>query len=258
MSTANCSLIGSSLDSPLPPTPKRSDVGVISQADMIMHACAGTLAAGALYGPTLLLVGLLTGSRLPLGNFPVELLLLAIFSSLLGIGLTMGVVIPVAIMAILFGAVWGAKAHHVWYGSLVGGWTGFLCTHWTFGMFIPPGDYFLLVGLGVVMGQVGAAAAAHKLQQVVLSERPPEPLRKDQIGLRQLFGVTTSLAVIAAILGGFELPAQEYRCLGFAVLVQAAVLGAAALLHRRPAARPTGPTGLDDPVPRENSADRRE
>lgn len=126
-----------------------------------------------------------------------------------------------AIVALLVAWLCSLPAGTVWFESLVGGWAGFFATH---GLLegLQPNDAHLLLGLAVGTGQLGAGGAVflYCRRRRSANEAPPE----GRVGLRQLFGITTAIALLAALARGIELDSLVYSTLWLAVAIQSGLI----------------------------------
>ena len=125
------------------------------------------------------------------------------------------------IIALLVAWLCSLPAGTVWFESLVGGWAGFFATHALL-LNREPNDAYLLLGLAILTGQLGAGGAVLLYRR---QQRPAhEAAAEERVGLRQLFGITTAIALLAALAGGIELNSLVYSTLWLAVAIQSGVI----------------------------------
>jgi hypothetical protein len=126
-----------------------------------------------------------------------------------------------ALIALLVAWLCSLPAGTVWFESLVGGWAGFFATHALL-LGLEQKDAYLLLGLAVVTGQLGAGGAVllYRRQRRPANETAPE----GRVGLRQLFGITTSIALLAALARGIELDSLVYSTLWLAMAIQSGLI----------------------------------
>jgi hypothetical protein len=212
---------------------------------MLALALTGTALAGIAYPAVLSLVDLIVGlgisSRGFDGSFHVAF---ALLGGMVGgmIALALGIV--VATFAGVIAWLSGITHRDVWFASLVGGWTGFFAAHMMFSSSPRAMHLPTIVALAVITGQIGAGGcvlAVRKLGGVRL--RPVDDQSESRIGLRQLFGITTAVAILAAVSQTFQGSGLTYGALGLAAVIQAGVIGLALAVGRiREAVGATGST----------------
>lgn len=188
-------------------------------------ACVGTAIAGGLFSLALLAIEIARTLLSQSAEFRSDDLFYAFPGFIIGFFYAGVVSLPVGLAGWLLAALIRIKGAPIWLASFVGGWTGFICT-------IPASNDFPVL-LAVAMGQIGAALAASIGAQANRRALglPATPMQV-KIGLRQLFGVTTVICVIAAILGGLKLTTNTYWMLGNAAVLQAALVAAAAAVRK--------------------------
>jgi hypothetical protein len=207
---------------------------------MLALALAGTALAGVAYPAVLSLVELVVGLGISSGGFDGGFhFAFALLGGMVGGMIALGLGLVVATFAGVIAWLSGISQRDVWFASLVGGWTGFFAAHMMFSS--SPRHLHLptLVALAVITGQIGAGGcvlATRKLGGVRL--RPVDDQLESRIGLRQLFGITTAVAILAAVTQTFQGSGLTYAALGLAAVIQAGVIGLALAVARiREAAR---------------------
>jgi hypothetical protein len=143
-----------------------------------------------------------------------------------------------------------------WRGMLVscaGGWCGFasIAALTQFARDEEP----LILALGAMsMGQIGAGLMIRRLarRHASLDEEDASP-KKSQLPLRQLFGITTAVAIAAAVLAALPVPSPTYSAMGLAAACQAAVVSGYLLVgrFRRGVSVDSLPLAIRADVPRE-------
>lgn len=166
---------------------------------LLALAVAGTALAGVVFPTVLVLVEVCFGDGGPQGlDTGGYLFGVAFLGGMVGGMLAFIVSVPVALFAALIGRLIGVTGRDVWYASLVGSWTGFFAIHLLLGgtgMGTPGPDSF--VALAVATGQVVTGAFVWYVQKKAGAYADlGDELR---FGIRQLFGVTTAVAIIASV-----------------------------------------------------------
>ena len=217
------------------PTAAADPFDFTATVGMLSVAVGGTALAGGVF-PMVMVVAdavgnLTTGSTRP----AADAVAIIILGGMVGFMFALVVGFLLAIIAMLVAWLCSLPAGTVWFESLVGGWAGFFATHALLEG-LRPNDAMMLLGLAVVTGQVGAGAAVFTVRRRrPASEAPPE----GRVGLRQLFGITTAIAVLAAIGSSIEVDSLVYSTLWLALAIQSSMI---ALWYfwcaRRPRPRP--------------------
>lgn len=218
------------------PTAAAEPFDFTATVGMLSLAVGGTALAGGAF-PIVMVAAdaagnLATGSSRP----AADAVAIIILGGMVGFMVALVVGFLLALVAMLVAWLCSLPAGTVWFESLVGGWAGFFATH---GLLegLQPNDAYLLLGLAVATGQVGAGGAVffYRRQRRPVNEAPPE----GRVGLRQLFGITTAIALLAAIGSGIKLDSLVYSTLWLAVAIQSGLI---ALWYfwcaRRPRPRP--------------------
>lgn len=188
---------------------------------MLVIAVGGTALAGGAFPIVMVIarfaVKLLTSQTPPPVNDAAAIIIIGGMVGFI-LALTTGCVL--AIVAMLIAWLCSLPAGTVWYESLVGGWAGFFATHALLDG-LQSNDSHLLLGLAVVTGQVGAGGAVF----LVRRRRPANVAAQEgRVGLRQLFGITTAIALLAALARGIELDSLVYSTLWLAVAIQSGLI----------------------------------
>ena len=188
---------------------------------MLSLAVGGTALAGGAF-PIVMVAAdaagnLATGSSRP----AADAVAIIILGGMVGFMFALVVGFLLALVAMLVAWLCSLPAGTVWFESLVGGWAGVFATH---GLLegLQPNDAHLLLGLAVVTGQLGAGGAVflYRRQRRSANESAPE----GRVGLRQLFGITTAIALLAALARGIELDSLVYSTLWLAVAIQSSLI----------------------------------
>jgi hypothetical protein len=203
------------------PTAAAEPFDLTATAGMLSLAVGGTALAGSAFPIVMVMadaVGLLVKAPAgPVTDAPAIIILggMVGFMVALVVGFLLGVI------ALLVAWLCSLPAGTVWFESLVGGWSGFFATHALL-LGLEPNDAHLLLGLAVVTGQLGAGGAVflYRRQRRPAHEVAPE----GRVGLRQLFGITTSIALLAALARGIELDSLVYSTLWLAVAIQSGLI----------------------------------
>jgi len=215
-------------------TPKLSTPALarpFGPGETLCFAWLGTAVAGGLFPVVFLLASGASELLGPPSRLHPENLWMAFPAFLIGFlyaGL-MGLI--VALAGGLFAALTQIRGAPIWLASLVGGWTGFVCTVLIGANFsINPA---VSIGLATLMGQAGAATAAalgvRRNPQLLGMPKLSEPLR---LSLRQLFGATTAVCLMAALVGAANPSSRLYGWIAAAAVLQGITLGLATAYQR--------------------------
>jgi hypothetical protein len=211
---------------------ERNQFSYGSLVGMLVLSVAGSTLAGMAF-PAVLVIYELTigvGDRLgrPEGGY---LAAFVILGGLVGGMLALGVG---ALVATLAGAIaWLASipTRSIWFASLIGGWTGFFAVHLILEALPRGKSHLTVIGLAVATGQAGAAAlVVWVTQSRQVEDRDDEPAPKARFGLRQIFGITTAVAVLIALGQAFDQGSAAFLTLGFAAAVQSSTISLATLV----------------------------
>lgn len=204
------------------PTAAAEPFDFTATAGMLSIAVGGTALAGGVF-PIVIVLADAVGKAA--GGPPVSIVdasaALIILGGMVGFIFSLVVGFLLALIALLVAWLCSLPAGTVWFESLVGGWAGFFATH---GLLeeLQRNDAHLLLGLAVVTGQLGAGGAVFQYRR----QRPPanEAASEGRVGLRQLFGITTSIALLAALARCIELDSLVYSTLWLAVAIQSGLI----------------------------------
>jgi hypothetical protein len=135
--------------------------------------------------------------------------------------------------------------------SCAGGWCGFASVATLSGQ-RAEGMVYVLQFSAMALGQLGAALMIRRLLG-----REPRSLagafaRSNQVPLRQLFGITTAVALAAAVLTSLPIAPQTLTAMGFAAACQAFVAACYIIVRRASNEAPREHRAAD--VPRETTA----
>lgn len=204
------------------PTAAAEPFDFTATAGMLSIAVGGTALAGGA-SPIVMVVADAVGNHFVNGlSRPAsDAVAVIILGGMVGFMVALVVGFMLAIIAMLVAWLCGLPAGTVWFESLVGGWAGFFATHALLKGLQPEGPH-LLLGLVVVTGQLGAGGAVflYRRQRRSAHETAPE----GRVGLRQLFGITTAIALLAALARGIELDSLVYSTLWLAVAIQSGLI----------------------------------
>ena len=207
------------------PTAAAEPFDFTATAGMLSLAVAGTALAGGAFPIVIVLADALFKAA---GSQPLsfvgpasEAAALIMLGWMVGFMFALVVGFLLAIIAMLVAWLCSLPAGTVWFESLVGGWAGFFATH-SLLLGLEPTYAHLLLGLGVVTGQLGAGGTVflYRRRRRSANEAPPE----GRVGLRQLFGITTAIALLAALARGIELDSLVYSTLWLAVAIQSGLI----------------------------------
>lgn len=207
---------------------------------MLGLAIIGTTLAGAAYplviGLCDLVFGMTNAVPIPDGGY---LFAFALLGGLVGGGLAFCVSLPVAIFAGAIAWLSRITARDVWFASLVGGWTGYFATHLMLESLRIDFWHWVAIGLAVAMGQIGAGGFVVWARRTL--EVKPVPSHGEselRFGLRQLFGITTSVALLAAFSEALKINQWAHAPTIFATAIQAAIIAIAAAVRHAQGQRP--------------------
>jgi hypothetical protein len=201
---------------------------------MLALALTGTVLGGAAFPTVLVLIDIALGLGIhPRSSDGAYFVAYAMLGGMVGAMIAGGVGLVVATFAAVIAWLSGISHRDVWFASLVGGWTGFFAAHMMFSSSPRAMHLQTIVALATVIGQVGAGGcvlATRKLGGVRL--QPVDDHSESRIGLRRLFGITTAVAVLAAVSPAFQGSGLTDAALGLAAVIQAGVIGLALALGR--------------------------
>lgn len=183
-------------------------------------AVGGAALAGGAYPLLLAIVKLSTGTGLGGSPDGAELACFALTGGIAGFCLALVVATHLAVFVGLVGWICGIAPKSIWFASLIGGWTGFLASQLMLDIF-RMGNVLILVGVATATGQVGSAWAVWFDQRPRKIRITPANARDSRIGLRQMFGITTAIAVLAALGSSIEISTPVYSTLWLAIAIQA-------------------------------------
>lgn len=203
------------------PTAAAEPFDFTATVGMLSLAVGGTALAGGAF-PIVMVAAdaagnLATGSSRP----AADAVAIIILGGMVGFMFALVVGFLLALVAMLVAWLCSLPAGTVWFESLVGGWAGFFATHGLLES-LQPNNAHLLLSLAVVTGQLGAGGAVflYRRQRRPADETAPE----GRVGLRQLFGITTAIALLAALARGIELDSLVYSTLWLAVAIQSSLI----------------------------------
>lgn len=210
-----------------PPTTAGEPFDFTATTGMLSLAVGGTALAGGAF-PFVIVLADAVGKVA--GNTPVSIVgpgpvadaaAVIMLGGMVGFVVALVVGFLLALIALLVAWLCSLPAGTVWFESLVGGWAGFFATH-SLLLGLEPSDAHLLLSLAVVTGQLGAGGAVflYRRQRRLAHEVAPE----GRVGLRQLFGITTSIALLSALARGIELDSLVYSTLWLAVAIQSGLI----------------------------------
>jgi hypothetical protein len=205
-----------------PPSPQFGHSGPIYLA-----AWAGTALAGALFPVVLLVTALVVAG--PPRNLPAQALIVLVMGGV--VGLILAAVVG-ALIFTLVGLIQWLASLYPWrttMASIAGGWTGVVATQATVGQGLRREDFDLaslvLTWIALAMGHFGAGRAARWQKQKMAVRRYPEPDAKPQFTIRQLLGLTTGVAIVAAIVSAMQLPQIVHAAILSSLLLQGLGVG---------------------------------
>jgi hypothetical protein len=204
------------------PTAAAEPFDFTATAGMLSLAVAGTALAGGAF-PIVMVVADAAGNHLIGGSSrpAADAVAIIILGGMVGFMVALAVGFLLALLALLVAWLCSLPAGTVSFESLVGGWAGFFATHGLLGG-MQPNEAYLLLGLAVVIGQLGAGGAVFQYRW---RRRPANEIAPEgRVGLRQLFGITTAIALLAALARGIELDSLIYSTLWMAVAIQSGLI----------------------------------
>jgi hypothetical protein len=202
-------------------------------AAMLSIAVIGTTLGGAVFPIVLGLAQLALGTGYPWIGDGGYFFSFALLGGLVGGMLALIVGLAALSFAAVIAWLSGITPRDVWFASLIGGWTGFFATHLVIDGLPELGDT-TIIGLAVVTGQLAAGGfvlLARRRQTSAIDMSDGSPAIR--IGLRQLFGITTAIALVAAFSLALKENERAYATLGVATIYQAAVIGVALAIQSR-------------------------
>jgi hypothetical protein len=194
---------------------------------MLSVAVLGTAVAGGAFPVVLIVAEILASEYGPLRGPLAEALGMAAATVILGgmVGFMVALAIGFTMSIVAAAIAWlcSLPAGTVWFESLVGGWSGFFSVHMLLDSVYP--NPWLCLGLAVLTGQLGAGGAVWlvKRRRQPIAEREASESHS-KIGIRQLFGLTTAIAILAAIGSTIDVDSVVYSTLWLAVAIQAGVI----------------------------------
>jgi hypothetical protein len=217
-----------------------------------LAAFAGTAIAGGLF-PIVLVV-----AALIIAGPPREFLLQSVIVVFAGglFGMVLAAAVALCVFPVVGAIQWlaGLYPWRVAMASIAGGWTGFVATQATVARELVD-DTYQLVGLiltwiAMAMGHVFAGWAATRQKRLMsYALRRPEPEAQPRFTLKQMLGLTTGLAVVAATISALQLRSDVHVALLSSMGLEAIGLTAWRLLGRRNPP-PAGPGNQHTPVTR--------
>jgi hypothetical protein len=203
---------------------------------MLSLAMWGTALAGAAFPLILGIIEPAFGFSGPLSISDVAFLFpFALLGGMVGGALALTHSIPVASLA--SGIAWLSRitGRDVWFASLVGGWTGYFATHLVLESFPMDFSHWVVIGLAVAVGQIGAGGLVIWARRRREENPVPIPAESEmRFGLRQLFGITTAIAILVALGEALRIDEWAHAPTSFAATIQAAIIAiAAAVRHFR-------------------------
>lgn len=207
------------------PTAAAEPFNFAATTGMLSIAVGGTALAGGAF-PIVMVAAdaigkLANGSSMSIAVPVVDAVAIITLGGMVGFMFALMIGFLLALIALLVAWLCSLPAGTVWFESLVGGWAGFFATHALL-LSLDANDAHLLLGLAVVTGQLGAGGAVFWYQR---QRRPANKLATEgRVGLRQLFGITTSIALLAALARGIELDSLVYSTLWLAVAIQSGLI----------------------------------
>lgn len=207
------------------PTAAAEPFDFTATTGMLSLAVAGTAFAGGAFPIVMVVAGaigtLVNSPSKPMAGPFADAAAIIILGGMVGFIVALVVGFLLGLIALLVAWLCSLPAGTVWFESLVGGWAGFFAAHALLGG-MQPGILRLMLGLAVVTGQLGAGGAVflHRRRRQRAHEATPE----GRVGLRQLFGITTAIALLAALARGIELDSLVYSTLWLAVAIQSGLI----------------------------------
>lgn len=212
-----------------------------SALNVFFHAMAGTMLAGALFPTAILVVVLPFSFKLPGPSEVIGFLGFALAGGLFGGAFAF---LAACVVFPFFALIqWLAGLHRwsVFVASCAGGWSGFTAVVVLLQAPLSYDDEIALVAVlaagAMTMGQLGAAWMAKRARRKNTTAPPPATPHRQQLPLRQLFGITTAVAVAIVVVSSLPLPPTAFTMLGAAAAAQVLLVGGflaiRALHHRR-------------------------
>ena len=198
---------------------------------MLSVAVFGTAVAGGVFPVVLIVAESLVAEYSPLRGSLAEALGMAaatvIFGGMVGFMVALSIGFLISIVAAAIAWLCSLPPGTVWFESLVGGWAGFFSVHMLLDSGFP--NPWLCLGLAVLTGQLGAGGAVRQVQRRresvrERSEETEATEKNSKVGIRQLFGLTTAIAILAAIGSSIDVDSVVYSTLWLAVAIQAGVI----------------------------------
>lgn len=188
---------------------------------MLSVATLGTAVAGGAFPVVMVVADAISSLLVAPSDRLVDPAAIIILGGMVGFMLALTVGFLLAAVAVLVAWLSSLPAGTVWFESLVGGWAGFFTTHMVLDS-LGLSNSRLLLGLAVLTGQLGAGGAVFLVRR---RKRAPDASTPEaRVGLRQLFGITTAIALLAALARGIELDSLVYSTLWLAVAIQSALI----------------------------------
>lgn len=203
------------------PTAATEPFDLTATIGMLSLAVGGTALAGGAF-PIVMVIADAVGLLFKAPSGPVtDAPAIIILGGMVGFMFALAVGFLLGIIALLVAWLCSLPAGTVWFESLVGGWAGFFATHALL-LSLAPDDAYMLLGLAVLTGQLGAGGAVFLYRRRRRSANKATP--EGRVGLRQLFGITTAIALLAALARGIELDSLVYSTLWLAVAIQSSLI----------------------------------
>jgi MFS family permease len=235
----------------LPPTWESPSPPSRHSAPVYLAAWAGTALAGALFPVALLITALIVEGR------PRYMVGQAVM--VLAMGGVVGLILAAFVGALVFplvGLIQWLASLYPWrttMASIAGGWTGVVATQATVGQGMRRNDFditgIILTWIALAMGHVGAGWFARRQKQKMAIRRYPEPEAKPQFTIRQLLGLTTGVAIVAAIVSAMRLPQSAHAALLSSLLLQVLGVSVYHVLARRGARHANAPAAATESAP---------
>ncbi len=231
------------------PASKVSDYDFESVIWMLSVAIWGTALAGAAFPLILGICELAFGFSGPVGISDLAFLFpFGLLGGMVGGMLALTLSVPVAVFAGVVAWLSRINGRDVWFASLVGGWTGYFATHLILESFPMDFSHWVVIGLAVAVGQIGAGGLVIWARR--RHEEMPVPIPAEsemRFGLRQLFGITTAVAILVALGEALRIDEWAHAPTSFAAAIQATIIAVAvAVRHFR-----QSPPGPENDVSRE-------
>jgi hypothetical protein len=203
----------------------------VSAANVTLASgCFGTVIAGGLF-PIALSMLLLIDPEWA-SPYPDKAALLATLGIVFGVFFAAWVGFFLFIIAGVAQTACGLHRRCVAIAAMPGGWTGFVANYAVSDSMRSAPTYIVLA-VAMVMGQLGGGWGAAKARRRMAAAVPSaEPSSTKQFRLRELFGVTTAVAVLAAVVAAWPLTPHCRQAIGFGAGMQAVTLGGWFLLRR--------------------------